>query len=283
MDIIESISDYIKIIEDHNTIYPSSKFLYRGESRTDFKLLPSLYRTIPSENSRIYNNSELSILRDFISEASSYIHYLKSNDLFEYMEYAQHYGVPTRFLDWTSNPLIALFFACQSNPEYDGKVYLLNMNTYTLTTFEDALKFESLKDLVVDMLQEHGKGFTYPKIFKPYYIDDRMKAQASYFMAWGNDPSDLENMLKPIWENKGFPEVDTVNYSTVILSNDTRNDGCSKVNPLQFVIIPCNKKAELLRQLNTLSINDSYIFPGLDGIGRSVRYCHDIRNNPNYI
>ena len=281
---IESVSDYIKIIEHLNFTYHLSKFLYRGESKSDFKLLPSVYRTIPGERNRIYNASELSILRDFISEASSYIHYLKSNDLFEYLEYAQHYGVPTRFLDWTSNPLVSLFFACQSNinsdgTENDGKVYLLNMRAYTSATKEDFLTEGTVKTLVINMLQEQGEGFHYPKIFKPYYIDDRMKAQASYFMAWGADPSDLESILKPLWENKGFPEVNTVTSDI----EGILNYGFSKVNPLQSVVIPHNKKSELLRQLDTLSINDSYIFPGLDGIGKSIRYRHDFRNSRNYI
>lgn len=281
---IESVSDYIKIIEHFNFTYHLSKILYRGESKTGFKLLPSIYRTIPGEKNRIYNAPELSILRDFISEASSYIHYLKSDDLFEYLEYAQHYGVPTRFLDWTSNPLVALFFACQSNinrdgTENDGKVYLLNTKAYTAVTEELSLKDGTVKNLVINMLQNQGEGFHYPKIFKPYYIDDRMKAQASYFMTWGTNPTDLESILKILLEDKGLPEVNTVTCSIP----STLEYGFSKINPLQSVVIPHNKKSELLRQLSTLSINDSYIFPGLDGIGKSIRYRHDIQNNPNRI
>ena len=41
----------------------------------------------------------------------------------ECLALAQHYGLPTRLVDWTKNPLVALFFAAESNPDEDGAVY----------------------------------------------------------------------------------------------------------------------------------------------------------------
>ncbi len=42
---------------------------------------------------------------------------------------AQHFGMPTRLLDWSTNPLAALFFACHSEPGKDGRVYAMDART----------------------------------------------------------------------------------------------------------------------------------------------------------
>lgn len=75
MNQIESVSDLIKMIEDNTNVYPSSKFLYRGESKTDYRLLPSLLRktVINGKEKELYQNSELQILQEFAAEASSYL------------------------------------------------------------------------------------------------------------------------------------------------------------------------------------------------------------------
>ena len=49
-----------------------------------------------------------------------------ADDELGWMQVAQHYGLPTRLLDWTQNAAVALFFACCHNPDNDGLVVILN-------------------------------------------------------------------------------------------------------------------------------------------------------------
>lgn len=108
----------------------STKFLYRGVSDSTYSLLPSVFRK--REENSIYtgSNIERRILKDFISHACAYLS-IPQTEFFTWAEHAQHYGVPTSFLDWTSNPLVALYFACKDCPTKNAALWILHNNNFT--------------------------------------------------------------------------------------------------------------------------------------------------------
>ena len=143
---ISTLSEYLNAIEVLKKHYPcgvwgnpiSNHFLYRGLPNSTFKLLPSLFRKQEDEvdGKKIVNDKyrawadEISILRAFILEASGILS-VPTNQLCQWAVYAQHYGVPTRFLDWTYNPLVALYFCCHDQiDEMGGTVWLFHGINY---------------------------------------------------------------------------------------------------------------------------------------------------------
>jgi hypothetical protein len=119
-NVISSLSQYMDDIKRLQELYPSAHFQnptskvfnYRGISNWKYTLIPSVFRKQRDKDSDLEREIENStylelakpktILQAFIQEASAYIN-VPSNDLTRWAEYAQHYGVPTRFLDWTNN------------------------------------------------------------------------------------------------------------------------------------------------------------------------------------
>ena len=118
---ITSIEEYINIIRTVREQYCNRytpKLYFRGEADESYKLSPGLVRA------KVINENEL-ITRaiQFYPEI-----FKTSSSAIELLIKLQHYGIPTRLLDITTNALVALFFACLSNEhEYDknGHVYLL--------------------------------------------------------------------------------------------------------------------------------------------------------------
>lgn len=93
------------------------EMFYRGQSNYEFHLQPQVFRNEYSlTESEIYTHILLECASDF-NNGMSHIDVLSK---------MQHYGVPTRLLDITSNPLVALFFACSGEKEVDGAVFVIN-------------------------------------------------------------------------------------------------------------------------------------------------------------
>ena len=285
---LHHVSDYIKYIEALPEGYiAKQKFLYRGESRTDYDLIPSIYRQTKTEELQIsktgetkpiynstylLNNTESGILQQFITEAASYIQNLSTDDRFIWVEYAQHFGVPTRLMDWTTNPLVALYFACLGEANADGKVYILNHSFYQQITDKYTRKIlskKTIKQCAAEMIwkEKEKEVFPYPVIFQPYFLDRRMSAQSSCFMVWGSNTqplNDLVNELEREEQGKALYREKLADGSySVVERHDTA---------LTHLIIPHTSKLQMLRELDYMHVNQATLFPGLDGIGKSIEW-----------
>lgn len=123
---ISTLIDFIEWTEKFN----DGQYLFRGVSKVSYNIEASAYRCLPEED-KYDVDKLLKINREMLDKARLLGHDLKDGrQLFdlELLAELQHYGAATCLIDFTRNPLFALWFACQrgsSGPQEDGKVVVL--------------------------------------------------------------------------------------------------------------------------------------------------------------
>jgi len=109
---IETFLDKLPRLSEKMT----GNYYYRGQTDVDYKLLPAVLRgNLEAREREIYN--------EVLTECSSDFVEIQSHA--EILSKMQHYGIPTRLFDITNNPLVALYFACETNESKDGVVYYM--------------------------------------------------------------------------------------------------------------------------------------------------------------
>lgn len=200
--------------------------LYRGQPSTKRNLLPGVARKSPAINSLVKEKEQLRQLRLL---AGNLIERPELSDL-ELMVLAQHHGLKTRLLDWTTNPLIALWFACQSDSadETDGWMYSLYTHGVRNSEEIDISPFDVQSTLA----------------FQPRINNDRVKAQFGWFTLHAYRETDKQFI--PL-ENERVHVLEGIDRF------------------IEFKI-PSSKKSNLLYELNILGVNSRTIYPDLSGL-----------------
>lgn len=109
-----TVQDYITTIEEVTQNYPNKEHFFRGHYFYKYLLAPSLYRK------KKYRENENFMYMDFKTQ---FYNQLADKKYIEILTTMQHYKMPTRLLDTTSNPLVALYMACDKPNNYKNKNY----------------------------------------------------------------------------------------------------------------------------------------------------------------
>lgn len=221
--------------------------LLRGEPKSYPRpLLPSLLRYIHANalTAKTALHIEASATKRFQGHANLYFHTLPPphTDRIAWWILMQHYGAPTRLLDWTFSPFVAAYHAVQSEPDKDGFVWMIN-RAAVLARYqadEGTVPLHVANELC-------GREDAPAALFFPDPIiqTDRMVAQQTTFS------------LCPALSH-GHGELIAAAFEK---DNDDRY--------VRFTI-PARLKLTFLRKLVVMNITAQALFPGADGLGRSV-------------
>jgi FRG domain-containing protein len=159
---------------------PRGRWVFRGHSNVNFALIPSVGRAAHTSKSRA--KYEQSLFEIFRREARGCLNAIPTTD-WEWLSLAQHHGLPTRLLDWTHNPLVALYFAVEANQDSDGALFALHAVLKTSESVCDGSPFAIKK----------------PVKFYPNIVTPRIRAQEGVFVVCAAPDTPLDHVLREDW------------------------------------------------------------------------------------
>ncbi len=198
--VIDNLADYIRIVasisELNSNLLYSDSVVYRGISDSQYDLLPGLARIKKTEH-----EMEATLINDFLTRRPDAFGGLSEFDALAKM---QHYGLPTRLLDFSLNPLVALYFACESNPKKRGRVlchssFLQNdsseyvnaiCTSATKKMFDDTYTVEEYYcNDKLSLRRYLSEAYIYDEttVVRPKYWNQRIANQAGVFMVFPNN------------------------------------------------------------------------------------------------
>jgi hypothetical protein len=225
-----------------------SPYAFRGLAHADHDLSNSLVR-LAGAGADI-TRLEVAMLRNF----RKYAHQQSSvgvDSIWHWLALAQHHGLPTRLVDWTYSPLVALHFATEHPVAFgaDGVVWCVNFveaNTRLPKRLRAILEEEQSDTFTVEMLHEFRTLRAFDALardpfvifLEPPSLDTRILNQFALFSLMPGPASTLDDWLAT------HPEL------------------------WRKVLVPAELKWEIRDKLDQSNINERTLFPGLDGLSR---------------
>lgn len=163
---IRTLMDYIRVVKLLDTVHNDDETLvFRGMSNSEWPPIPSLARYTGRDEF-----IEHDMVNEFLTLRPDAFQGLQSN--FEILAKMQHYGLPTRLLDFTLNPLVALYFACSECPKSDARV--LCSSTYLTDNQSDIVESICGKYKILDSVNLKVEDITTPVNLSPYEYISRL-------------------------------------------------------------------------------------------------------------
>ena len=275
---IGALSTFLQYLDKLGTDGKQLRY-FRGHSKQSFQVTPSIFRN-PG-----WISNEASMLKELLLRCPN--DFAGSPTTFQCLVKMQHYGLPTRLLDITSNPLVALYFACEThdNDDEDGEVVIFDYDV------GDVKYFDSDTVSVIANLSRRPSDFKVPTIASTPTAT-HTDAVKSF-----NEQDAVRLLLHDIGNDKPhfLPKILRDDLMRVVCVKPLLNNpriirqegafllyGCNilKREPAQLLdhvisgrfTINRDEKQRLLDQLRTLGISRATMFPEIEHVAKQVKH-----------
>lgn len=220
-----------------------SNFAFRGVSDVAYGLESTLQRLGGQ-----FDRLEPHIIRGF--QKYAHLEMREESSIWNWLSLAQHHGLPTRLLDWTYSPYVALHFVTDHTDKFDrdGAIWCVNFvetNAFLSSTLQDRLEATGARvfttgmlNMDVQSLDQFDAQLNSPFVlfFEPPSLDSRIVNQYGLFSVMSDPLTTLDDWLP------------------------------RRVGVFRKVIIPADLKWDIRDKLDQSNINERVLFPGLDGL-----------------
>jgi hypothetical protein len=251
---VKTLAEFISRVEEVSHAWAGLKITtqpwFRGQTNAGWRLIPGLYR------SRVGGYWERELVRDFRLHSHLLLQRTPNNYL-EWLFLMQHYGMPTRLLDWTESYLSALFFAVMDRGSTaDGAVWTLDpwsLNEHSIVmwsvpTADNALLAPYALAAGADGLGRHIEA-KYPVAVRPPRSNPRINAQRGSFTVHGSIAQALDTVARGV----------------------NRRRAGNRILLHKIVVAGAHKK-QIRKDLYLAGVTEAVLFPDLSGLCGEISY-----------
>jgi len=233
---INSFPDFISSVQFARTTIGTDNLWYRGISKASHKLIPGLFRYPPPTTIDEITKIERRIYEEFSFRSPSYDNVTR--DKWDLLFLMQHYRAPTRLLDWTSSPFIALFFAlsgAQGSSE-DAVIWVMDPTLWNSGILHDISQEPTVFTTSNEILEPYHPATkattrrSEPLAVEGIINNPRINAQRGKFVIFGHRLKSMEEFAEECtcdsWTTKApILKIVCKNVGIKDLSNDLRHYG----------------------------------------------------------
>lgn len=251
---VKTLAEFISLVEgissEWDRLRTTTHPWFRGQTVARWRLIPGLYR------GWVDSYWERELVRDFRLHSYLLLQHTPANDL-EWLFLMQHYGMPTRLLDWTESYLPALYFAVSGRASTaNGAVWVLD--SWSLN--EHAIEMASVptadnSKLAAYTIESGPEGLgrnvsaKFPVAVRPPRSNPRINAQRGIFTLHGSLKSSLDVIVKDVNKSQAREAI-----------------------RLHKIVIDGASKGHLRRELYLAGITEGVLFPDLVGLCGEISY-----------
>jgi len=261
---ITSLSDFYKLLSNYcKKGNFEMRYFFRGHANLRWDCIPNIYRREDDKGLSLIKYED-KMFHDAIRYRPS--EYPDGMSTFDKLVKMQHYELPTRLLDITSNPLVALYFACCSNKRDNGSVLIFS------TQPEQRKYYDSDAVCILSNLVKRPINFNF-KDNSEYLIYDIQQEKNNFKNLINVDDIHSVICVLPKLNNERIIRQSGA-FFLFGIANDTKDQPAELGFKPSAIEIKASAKDKIIKELSLLGINEAFLFPEEERIMHQIKFAY---------
>jgi hypothetical protein len=272
----------MKIIELLHQLEAATPLACRGDPGNRDALLPSIDRLLPRSGlpAERWYIAERTLIARFAGQAGAHLQVPFHENLSDATQAAilmQHFGAPTRLLDWTESVWVAAYMASESCDDLssptgdrryrDGAIWLFDRMAFDRQSRRDLARAKETHHFQANESMRLWHGFPFQAIY--FSRDELSQIGLSGPTTWVTPMYQLLNRFPRLTVQQGFFTIASRLGTDHRAAIEAMLEGHEQ--SLRRIVIPHSAKAELRYRMERMGVTGGSLFPGLDGLCRHLR------------